>query len=77
MASTPGVSISYDHPDPSIFLVLQSPTDSAAQNLLDRLLDHEEAPHTMQRGGRKAHRLVIDELGEDAAPDEHAVPTSG
>ena len=35
------------------------------------LLDHEEAPHTMERGGRKAHRLVLDELGVDegeAAP---------
>lgn len=38
------------------------------------LLDHEDAPHTMERGGRKAHRLVLEELGEDAgepAPSAH------
>jgi multimeric flavodoxin WrbA len=35
------------------------------------LLDHEEAPHTMERGGRKAHRLVLEELGEDAGPISH------
>jgi nitrite reductase/ring-hydroxylating ferredoxin subunit/multimeric flavodoxin WrbA len=29
------------------------------------LLDHEQAPHTTERGGRKAHRLVIEELGTD------------
>jgi multimeric flavodoxin WrbA len=29
------------------------------------LLDHEKAPHTMERGGRKAHHLVLEELGED------------
>ena len=32
------------------------------------LLDHEHAPHTMERGGRKAHHLVLEELGEDAEP---------
>jgi hypothetical protein len=32
------------------------------------LLDHEHAQHTTQRGGRKAHRLVLDELGDDSAP---------
>ncbi|MEP6619800.1 MAG: Rieske 2Fe-2S domain-containing protein [bacterium] len=35
------------------------------------LLEHEEAPHTMERGGRKAHRLVMEELGKDAGPPEH------
>jgi nitrite reductase/ring-hydroxylating ferredoxin subunit/multimeric flavodoxin WrbA len=30
------------------------------------LLDHEAAPHTMERGGRKAHRLVLEALGEGA-----------
>jgi hypothetical protein len=34
------------------------------------LLDHEEAPHTTERGGRKAHRLVLEELGEDVVPGE-------
>jgi multimeric flavodoxin WrbA/nitrite reductase/ring-hydroxylating ferredoxin subunit len=29
------------------------------------LLDHEEAPHVTARGGRKAHALVLEELGED------------
>jgi hypothetical protein len=29
------------------------------------LLDHERAPHTMERGGRKAHHLVLEELGVD------------
>jgi multimeric flavodoxin WrbA len=28
------------------------------------LLDHEKAPHTMERGGRKAHHLVLEELNE-------------
>ena len=28
------------------------------------LLDHEEARHTTDRGGRKAHRLVLEGLGE-------------
>jgi len=32
------------------------------------LLDHEEAPHTMERGGRKAHRLVLEELAGEATP---------
>jgi hypothetical protein len=27
------------------------------------LLDHENTPHT-ERGGRKAHRLVLEELAE-------------
>ena len=35
------------------------------------LLDHEHAPHTLERGGRKAHRLVLDELGTDSGPAEH------
>lgn len=34
------------------------------------LLDHDTAPHTTERGGRKAHRLVLEELGSDAAPGE-------
>jgi hypothetical protein len=29
------------------------------------LLDHETAPHTKERGGRKAHHLVMEELGVD------------
>ena len=29
------------------------------------LLDHEHAPHTMERGGRKAHHLVLEELADD------------
>lgn len=29
------------------------------------LLDHETAPHTTERGGRKAHRLVLEDLGTD------------
>ncbi len=33
------------------------------------LLDHDAAPHTVSRGGRKAHTLVVDELaGTDVAP---------
>jgi multimeric flavodoxin WrbA/nitrite reductase/ring-hydroxylating ferredoxin subunit len=36
------------------------------------LLDHEHAAHTTERGGRKAHHLVLEELGEDETPD--AVP---
>ena len=35
------------------------------------LLDHETAPHSTERGGRKAHRLVLEELGVDAAPGAH------
>jgi hypothetical protein len=38
------------------------------------LLDHEEAPHTMERGGRKAHHLVLEELGDDV-PGGEAVAT--
>ncbi len=30
------------------------------------LLDHENAPHTMERGGRKAHHLVLEELGNES-----------
>jgi hypothetical protein len=39
------------------------------------LLDHGAAPHAMGRGGRKAHHLVVEELGEDVEPPspEHAV----
>jgi multimeric flavodoxin WrbA/nitrite reductase/ring-hydroxylating ferredoxin subunit len=33
------------------------------------LLDHEDAPHTTARGGRKAHRLTLEEL---AAPETAA-----
>ncbi len=29
------------------------------------LLDHEEAPHSTARGGRKAHQMVAEELGVD------------
>ncbi len=36
------------------------------------LLDHEDAPHTMERGGRKAHTLVVRELGEDRGPGDAA-----
>jgi len=32
------------------------------------LHDHAQARHTTQRGGRKAHRLVLDELGDGMAP---------
>ena len=28
------------------------------------LLDHERAPHTTERGGRKAHKLVLEDLGD-------------
>ncbi len=38
------------------------------------LLDHERAPHSMERGGRKAHRLVMEELGQDAEPNPMAPP---
>ena len=34
------------------------------------LLDHEQAPHSTERGGRKAHRLVFEELGTDAVAGE-------
>ncbi len=30
------------------------------------LLDHEQAPHVFGRGGRKAHRLVMDDIGPAA-----------
>ena len=33
------------------------------------LLDHERAPHATERGGRKAHKLVLEDLGEDSAPE--------
>lgn len=36
------------------------------------LLEHETAPHTMERGGRKAHRLVLEELGHDIGPSGQA-----
>jgi len=32
------------------------------------LLDHDLAPHTTARGGRKAHQLVLDEIGEEDRP---------
>ena len=38
------------------------------------LLDHERAPHTMERGGRKEHHLVMEELGQDAEPIPMAQP---
>jgi multimeric flavodoxin WrbA/nitrite reductase/ring-hydroxylating ferredoxin subunit len=39
------------------------------------LLDHEEAPHTTDRGGRKAHRLVLEELAEPVV-EGAVVPSS-
>lgn len=36
-----------------------------AVDMAQLLLDHEEAPHTTARGGRKAHRLVVEEIGVD------------
>ena len=36
-----------------------------AVDMAQLLLDHEEAPHTTARGGRKAHRLVAEEIGVD------------
>jgi len=33
------------------------------------LLDHEHAPHTTERGGRKAHKLVLEDLGEEPAAE--------
>ena len=36
-----------------------------AVDMAQLLLDHEEAPHTTARGGRKAHRLAAKELGVD------------
>jgi multimeric flavodoxin WrbA len=44
-----------------------------AVDMAQLLLDHEKAPHTMERGGRKAHRLAIDEFGEDHAGQEAVV----
>ena len=38
---------------------------SRAVDMAHLLLDHEDAPHTTARGGRKAHRLVAKELGVD------------
>ncbi len=37
-----------------------------AVDLAQLLLDHEDAPHTTARGGRKAHALAFDELGVDS-----------
>ena len=37
-----------------------------AVDMAQLLLDHEEAPHTMERGGRKAHHLVMEDIGVDA-----------
>jgi multimeric flavodoxin WrbA/nitrite reductase/ring-hydroxylating ferredoxin subunit len=36
-----------------------------AVDMAHLLLDHEGAPHTTSRGGRKAHRLTLDELGDE------------
>jgi hypothetical protein len=36
-----------------------------AVDMAQLLLDHEDAPHTTARGGRKAHRLVAEEIGVD------------
>ena len=44
-----------------------------AVDMAQLLLDHEKAPHTMERGGRKAHRLAIGEFGEDHAGQEAVV----
>jgi hypothetical protein len=44
-----------------------------AVDMAQLLLDHEKAPHTMERGGRKAHRLVVDEFGGDHAGQEAVV----
>lgn len=38
-----------------------------AVDMAHLLLDHEKAPHTTERGGRKAHRLVLEELAEEPA----------
>jgi len=37
-----------------------------AVDMAHLLLDHETAPHTTERGGRKAHHLVLEDLGETA-----------
>jgi multimeric flavodoxin WrbA len=45
-----------------------------AVDMAQLLLDHEDAPHTTARGGRKAHAMVKAELGVDqgeAAVAEH------
>lgn len=39
------------------------------------LLDHEHAPHTMARGGRKAHKLVLEDLGEEPLADQASTPS--
>lgn len=39
-----------------------------AVDMAQLLLDHEEAPHTTARGGRKAHHLAAEELGVDQGP---------
>jgi nitrite reductase/ring-hydroxylating ferredoxin subunit/multimeric flavodoxin WrbA len=36
-----------------------------AVDMAQLLLDHEQAPHTTARGGRKAHHLAAEELGVD------------
>ena len=36
-----------------------------AVDMAQLLLDHEEAPHTTARGGRKAHQLVQRDIGVD------------
>jgi hypothetical protein len=36
-----------------------------AVDMAQLLLDHEDAPHTTARGGRKAHAMVKAELGVD------------
>lgn len=40
------------------------------------LLDHEHAPHSMERGGRKAHRLVLEDLGADGGAGEDVRPAA-
>ncbi len=45
-------------------ILLRIARAEAAQLLLDR----EHLPLTMERGGPKAHRLVLEEIGEDAGP---------
>jgi hypothetical protein len=34
------------------------------------LLDHEKAQHSTERGGRKAHKLVFEELGTNEVAGE-------
>lgn len=38
-----------------------------AVDMAQLLLDHEHAPHTTERGGRKAHRLALEELSDGEA----------